>query len=1455
MKTKRMKHRPWPEAEALRAGVLAAKVLPSHTREHARCDRRGIALVLVLSVVALLVLLVTGFLMMVRTETRAGGAYAKGEETRLLAQMPLNLVIAQVRKGTENNGTQYTWTSQPGMIRRFGQDLDAGTQRSRLDRAFKLYSAASMEVVAGGTGISPEVDPAKELPEDWHARPALFTDLNAPVYTERDAAGLPTNPVYPIVDPRTFDAAVNPANPDASVEGVELIKNGTGLERLPLASGTRRNPLPMPVRWLYVLQNGAVLAGEDEGTGKVRLTGATADNGVVGRIAFWADDESCKVNINTASEGMYWDVPRTTGWVDADLFANRQPVRNEFNRYPGHPATTCLSAVLDPWIGLGYINQTRMPNYFIPQSGNKKEPGNYAALKAGLETYLRLSPRIVQGPTEGGLNTVNIWQNGTQVALPTVPTPDRDRLYASVDELVFQASRATQPATNPLNNEALNRVRFLLTAHSRAPEVNLFNKPRIALWPVQKDLADRNILDKLIGFCSQTGTAQGGNLHPFYFQRLSTHQKSQSDSSRGHGSALSTTQDWTISRNKELYAYLQALTSHAIPGFGGKFTDKYEEAGGRRDQILTEMVDHIRSGLNTYAVQVPSGGPGSETTYCYAPPRAFPGYPVLAAGESQVVPLRVGAKTKGFGRCITVTEAALVFYPTATIAGATDSKPGVPDVKVSVPGGTDRWAFAASEMKAFLVLEFFTPMIGNPSTSPYLAVDVKCDVKVNGQSLAFPANASNPELGSVSRVVLKTAIGSGPGTGHNTAHSAMFQPFFQGASGGTRRDLTKSDPHIGFAWHSATPLTVPDPANNLLRNMPLQGGALEISIRTPDGIEEIQRIHMSFDSAPAIPAPYAYIEGEKYGTPVVTGGKVTSSHLVDARELKLEKRLAEAPNNYYAWLIRPGDCVRSMEAAYNARPGGDFRLYSARTEVPAAWFRRSGSYTVSNGTVTWADDYRSREARFAHGLRHSSDWQWYGHFCTLNSAEPALAALGGSPAGTVATNPFFRISSYRLGGSLVKGLGGAPLDGNDQFLMYRDSAPVVARGVDYAARIDGKAGDWDNGFGNVEDGPYVNKPDEDAANLTVGYSNDAGGYYGRATSSHSSASGDRGINFAPNRQTASAVQFGSLPSGVVPDNPDLDRPWETLLFCPNPAGRSSASSNRGLASDHTGFATPPDHLLLDFFWMPVVEPYPISEPFSTAGKINMNYDIFPFRYIKRRTGLHAVMKRTGMAALPGSGGSYDQPAKPSGWPWFNKASNYKGGRDQAPFQSRYDINLSAVDGTLAAFERRFGVQGDVFRSASEICSVFLIPKMCPDPYIPYPPEATDRTALMNTDKIMEWWTGDPAKVDAFELTGDNTREAPYGQIYPRLTTKSNVYQVHYQVQLLKKARSTGPDVWDEALDLVAGEQRGAAIFERYLDPGDREMPDLASPAGFGKPEFNVDSYYRYRVVSQRRFAP
>jgi hypothetical protein len=114
------------------------------------------------------------------------------------------------------------------------------------------------------------------------------------------------------------------------------------------------------------------------------------------------------------------------------------------------------------------------------------------------------------------------------------------------------------------------------------------------------------------------------------------------------------------------------------------------------------------------------------------------------------------------------------------------------------------------------------------------------------------------------------------------------------------------------------------------------------------------------------------------------------------------------------------------------------------------------------------------------------------------------------------------------------------------------------------------------------------------------------------------------------------------------------------------------------------------------------------------------------------------------------------------------------------------------------------------------------------------------------------------------LTGDNLREKPYVDIYPRLTTKSNTYTVHVFVQSVKQipahanagvfidpnSTATGPK------DAIVGEYRGSTTMERYIDPNDPTLPDFAQ-AMVNNPSTpaNIDQYYKFRVVGTKRFAP
>jgi len=282
----------------------------------------------------------------------------------------------------------------------------------------------------------------------------------------------------------------------------------------------------------------------------------------------------------------------------------------------------------------------------------------------------------------------------------------------------------------------------------------------------------------------------------------------------------------------------------------------------------------------------------------------------------------------------------------------------------------------------------------------------------------------------------------------------------------------------------------------------------------------------------------------------------------------------------------------------------------------------------------------------------------------------------------------------------------------------------------------------------------------------------------------------------------SAAMFGSLPTGVL-----AQKPWQTLLFKPDPTGTKT----------HMGAKSPQDHLILDLFNMPVVEPYPISEPFSTAGKVNMNYQIVPFTYITRSTAVQAVLRSEQILAIPSSDGTT--------YKTYTTTPN-----------RRYFIDLPA---TLVGFTNRFA-SGDIFRSASEICNIWLVPASLGLSYV----DSTMRS----------FWTSTAGSSNG-SLTGDNIRERPYANIYPRLTTKSNTFTVHYRVETLKKVPTTADNQWVEGTDVVTGSLRGSTTLERYLDTSDTRIPDYAGLAQPLAPGQAIDNFYKFRVLETKQFTP
>ncbi|RBP39133.1 uncharacterized protein (TIGR02600 family) [Roseimicrobium gellanilyticum] len=1369
--------------------------------------RSGVALVMVLSSMTLIALLVLVFLSMARIEQQSSSAYADSVNVRSLSEVPINLAIAQIRKGTEQLGGQKNWTSQPGLIRIFGTEDDGGHLRSKAVALHKLYSDDVMVVTKPGAtastgGLTPaEVRAALETDvtemQDWDQKKGLYVDLNEPVPVTGPGSTT-AEWEFPIADPRGMmpDDATGLA-----VDGFKVTGAVSGT-KVPGSRTDSSGRLPMPVKWLYILKDGRVTAPLTLQDGKVRFGDPvpTKENPIVGRVAFWTDDESSKVNINTALEGVPWETPRTTSKRDKD-YAQRMPARNEFSRYPGHPAQTCLSPVF----------QAFGPSFVI------KPDLTDGVLATRLENLHKISPRYRWGGTKGG----------TQKATAAILNDKTDRLYATLDELLYDKERQ-QNAPDELDGRDLAIAKFVLTTNSRAPELTPFNKPKVMLWPLSYSSAERNAFDRLMAMLGSSGT-EGGNSRNdgFYFERYANADIPSGKVGSGHTTWEDLKTDSNLRNSSMLSSYLVCAFGHPsnnmvhfFPGFVGysdpadkkSFSSKSKFGTGKRDQILTEMLDLLRWGVNTENTMEEKDQNG--VVYKYLPPHNDPKNNPTRRAESSAAPLStfkefpdatnnkyagfhtsvnndVVKNTKGFGRFPTFTEATLVFFRTDTPATpTTPSKPA---------------------MQVYLIVEPFAPSCGPPAwTANYRyrvlfenqaggRFAVKMGSATTAKPLNFPkprdysaATAADPKYQStapfrdirshwpVSMVNFPSDLLEG---GNTTPFAGLLSQFKRGYHRGPPDPIAKpsktvrQDPgNFNFGGDG----TLNDQHGN---NFPFYSELIEI----PAGATEFD-----FTGGSMTIATFLGWTGDDKHLPVqrirmhfpavrltIPNGPPTTLQ----QRLSLPTTATELRDG----LIRAGDVTRSVEVNPVGPAKGDLRFYSALHDIPT--IVNGDAIDTANSYFIPSPNYFNILAMQDHGLR---DGAWM--------TEPQFGS----------------VSTANTAGSLLKGV------------VYPAAAtPAVTRGLNGAYRSDGRPGDWDNGIGGIEDGPYVNKPDEGNGGLPEG------GYFSRGGEYAS----EDGTTFSPNRMISSAVIFGSLPSGIhgfisYPNYPGYQSspwghpaPWQTLLFCPNPAGRTTPASQEPDTSDHPGFTTPRDHLLLDLFWMPVIEPYAISDGFSTAGKINMNYQMMPFTHIERSTGMHAALKSTQVTAIPVSQvGDYKKPSGSS-------------------LEFRYNVNTEA---TLKGIKKRFDVW-DVYRTPSEICNVFLVPQRIPG--ASYGAAAAPPTEY---DDMNEWWNGSPNTADAMDLTGDNVREAPYGQLYPRLCTQSNTFTVHYRVQTLRKARSTAVDVWEEGKDAVSAEYRGSCMLERYLDPNEEELGTIG--VGSGKFINTWDGFFRFRVVQNKQFA-
>jgi len=203
----------------------------------------GMALVMTVIILALVTVMILGFADLMRNETVSSASHVDRAQAQAYAETGVDMVVGTLREHASDPGK--VWATQPGALI-VPEALATGTAAIQLRRQLPLHSGLPSDAA---------VINAKSNPTD----PMNPADLN----------------VSTLNDPNTFlitDQHLNPSDPTTDI-------------------------VPLPLRWIYVRKDGTL---DDSDTKSVLLNAAKASNPVVGRFAYWTDDESSKVNINTA---------------------------------------------------------------------------------------------------------------------------------------------------------------------------------------------------------------------------------------------------------------------------------------------------------------------------------------------------------------------------------------------------------------------------------------------------------------------------------------------------------------------------------------------------------------------------------------------------------------------------------------------------------------------------------------------------------------------------------------------------------------------------------------------------------------------------------------------------------------------------------------------------------------------------------------------------------------------------------------------------------------------------------------------------------------------------------------------------------------------------------------------------------------------------------------------------
>ncbi|XHR31062.1 MAG: hypothetical protein ACFUZC_10975 [Chthoniobacteraceae bacterium] len=209
----------------------------------------GSSLVITMAFLVILTILAVGINETIRMERTSSNLYAERTSAAMLSQNAVEVLVAKLQQNTAD--VERHWLSQPGQLVVGAEEDDGSTS-----------NGDSRKILTGAK--KPEESPSSTDPRI--------------VYLHSGSVTTGSFPGQEVLNPPNLNVSTF-QDPSSS-----LITN---------RADTSGSTVKMYVRWNYVRQDGSVEAIEQPD-----LTNKT--NPIVGRYAYWADDESAKVNYNIA---------------------------------------------------------------------------------------------------------------------------------------------------------------------------------------------------------------------------------------------------------------------------------------------------------------------------------------------------------------------------------------------------------------------------------------------------------------------------------------------------------------------------------------------------------------------------------------------------------------------------------------------------------------------------------------------------------------------------------------------------------------------------------------------------------------------------------------------------------------------------------------------------------------------------------------------------------------------------------------------------------------------------------------------------------------------------------------------------------------------------------------------------------------------------------------------------